>query len=627
MGLISNNSIATLTDIQHIEKTPFSEQNLPESTYSLLKESAQKFGEKTALRYLSRGTLDEATTCYSYKTLFHRVNQTANAFIQLGVTKHDVVSMIMPNIPEAHFTMWGAEAAGIFNPINPLLNPEHIISLLNEVNAKILITLSPGCDQELWNKITLVKDRVPSLKYIITVGDPHIIDEHLGESILDFNSLVTPQNPYALNNGRVIKRQDIASMFHTGGTTDTPKLAPHSHENEIACCFQIVMAGDLHKESRSFCGLPLFHVNAVFVTGLASWLVGGEVILGTASGFRSPQVIENFWGLVEKYRISFFSCVPTILMMLLEQPTTGHDLTSLDVALCGAAPLSTSLMESFEAKTGIRLLEAYGQTEGAVGTTCNPKYGQRKVGSVGLPLPYMNIRIVEVDDEGNIVRECGVNEVGSVAICGPNVFSGYHLEKHNKGLWIDKQWFNSGDLGRLDEDGYLWLTGRSKDLIIRGGHNIDPQVIEDAFYKHPDVAQVAAIGKPDKRVGEVPAVCIQLKKSATGVSIDALLDHGAQHIHECAARPKDIFIVEQIPVTAVGKVFKPELRDWVTKNVVVEELTNVSLNSFDVHVEQHKQYGQLVRVQCQPEQSETVLSALEKYAFKLNVDVQQTTTN
>lgn len=614
-----NYEITDLNDIEAIAATPFLERSLPNSTYELIEQAAHKYQDKVALRFLPAATLEEQSLTFSYQQLFSQVTKTANAFHQLGVEKHDVVAMLLPNLPQAHFTIWGAEAAGIFSPINPLLEVEHIASIMNEAKVKVLVTVAPSLNQELWQKAQALKERVSSLNYIVTVAMDQQ-DAHLSNFVLDFNTLTAKQPGDTLISQRQFNRDDVASLFHTGGTTGTPKLAPHSHENEIACCFQIVAAAQLDTHSVCFCGLPVFHVNAVFITGLAPWLSGGEVILGTATGYRTPAVISNFWALVEKYKISFFSAVPTILSGLLEAPTKGYDLSSLDVALCGAAPLPTELMRRFENQTGIRLLEAYGQTEGTVGTSCNPKFGERKIGSVGLPLPYVQIKIAEVDENGKLTKECQTNESGCVLIKGATVFKGYSKPEQNIGQWAADGWFNTGDLGRLDEQGYLWLTGRSKDLIIRGGHNIDPQMIEEAFFKHPDVVEAVAVGKPDKRLGELPAVYIQLKQGSS-VNTEQLLSHAKTHIHERAAIPKDIFIAEQVPLTAVGKVFKPTLRNQLTKMVVEVDLKACTSNTFSVEVEQDKKYGQCVSVQCHKHDENKVSAQLSDYTFKLRINL------
>ncbi len=197
------------------------------------------------------------------------------------------------------------------------------------------------------------------------------------------------------------------------------------------------------------------------------------------------------------------------------------------------------------------------------------------------------------------------------------VFKGYLKAENNQSIWVEGDWFNTGDLGRQDADGYFWLTGRSKDLIIRGGHNIDPQVIEEAMHKHPAVAMAAAVGKPDERVGELPAVYIQLKPGYN-VSIDELLQHAQQTISERAAIPKDIWLIEQIPVTAVGKTFKPELRLDAMRRTLLERLGDLA-ETLQVKVRPDSQYGMHADIQAiQPITDWRTLAEQRLALFKLS---------
>ncbi len=626
-----NVQVSGLKDLEVLERTPFEQLNLPASTYALLEASKQQFGDRAALRFLLEGKPEESGVCYSYNELFAKVTQTANALNQLGITKDDTVAMLLPNLPQSHFTIWGAEAAGIFNPINPLLEVEHIASILNETQCSVLVTLAPMMGTELWDKAQAVKAEVPSLTHIIAVDLANFLPEelrqlvtadrveYLSDSVLDFDNFIDSQNADTLDNGRIIQGSDIASYFHTGGTTGTPKLAPHTHANEVAATFQINTAGNMAVGDTVLVGLPLFHVNAVF-TGLSAWFGGGEVILATPQGYRTPAVMENFWALVEKFEINIFSAVPTILSGLLAFPTEGYNLSSLKYAICGAAPLATELARQFEEKTGLVLLEGYGQTEGTCASTLSPRYGDRRIGAVGIRLPYMGVRIVEVDEKtGLAIRDCDTNESGCIAINGPNVFSGYKQVEQNQGQWVEDGWFNTGDLGRLDDEGYLWLTGRSKDLIIRGGHNIDPQMIEEALFKHEAVADVAAVGRPDARVGELPVAYVQLKPE-TSISNSELMAFAQDNIHERAAVPKEIIIIEAMPLTAVGKIFKPDLRNAITEVVVREELEKLDVTASQISVIVDKKFGQSVTVTLDDsEKAQSLTEALGQYSFKSEV--------
>jgi fatty-acyl-CoA synthase len=336
----------------------------------------------------------------------------------------------------------------------------------------------------------------------------------------------------------------------------------------------------------------MFHVNAVMVTGLLPFSRGAHVILGTAQGYRGDGVVPRFWEIVERHRINFFSAVPTVYAALLQQPTQGRDIGCLQYGLCGAAPLPVELMRRFQDTTGLKILEGYGLTEGACVSTCNPPLGERRLGSIGLRLPLQPMKPVVLDDSGAYVRDCADGETGVLVTRGPNVFAGYKTPEHNRGLWIDAgenaRWLNTGDLGRRDADGYFYLTGRKKELIIRGGHNIDPASIEEPLHGHPAVQIAAAVGRPDAHAGEVPVAFVQLKAGAA-VAEDELLSFARAHIRERAAVPKAIRVVPAMPLTAVGKVFKPALRKREIESALGDALrqAGVSMRWIDASNDQN----------------------------------------
>lgn len=568
--------IRTLQDIEQIESTPLSERDLPSSTFELIRRTAQIRPDAPALSFILQGTGEETALRLNYAELLGKTTQTANAFHRLGLRPGKAVSFLLPNLPQTHYTIWGGEAAGIVNAINPLLDPEHIAELIHASDSELLVTLAPFPGTDLWDKVNALRDQLPELKAILCVDMANLLPEPqrsaikaqrgpLPDGVLDFDETIAACPADHLESGRVIAADDIASYFHTGGTTGTPKLAPHSHGNEVAMAYSMNLVTRFGIGDVTLCGLPLFHVNGVIVTGLAAFIGGAEVLLATPQGYRNSTLISNFWKVIERHKVSFFSGVPTIYAGLLQVPSEGHDLSSLKYALCGAAPMPVELIRQFEAKTGLALIEGYGLTEGTCGSCANPPAGERRPGSIGLPMPYCAVSIKVLDEQGSYVRDAEQNEIGNLCIRGATVFRGYLQASKNAGIWVDGDWFNTGDLGRVDADGYIWLTGRSKDLIIRGGHNIDPQMIEEALHKHPAVAMAAAVGKPDAKAGELPVVYVQLKPGSQASEAE-LLEHAAAHIPERAAIPKDAWIIDAIPLTAVGKTFKPALRfDAITR--------------------------------------------------------------
>jgi len=351
---------------------------------------------------------------------------------------------------------------------------------------------------------------------------------------------------------------DVASYFHTGGTSGSPKIAPHTHANEVFTGWATGFAADVGPGDVLLCGLPLFHVNAAIVTGVAAFQTGATVLLFGREGYRNRAMLGMFWEVVARERVTFFSGVPTVYAALLDIDTQGRDLSSLRYAICGAAPMPTELIRRFEARTGVRILEGYGLTEGTCVSAINPRDGERRPGSIGLRIPYQQMKIAILDEAGRHVRDCASDEAGAVLISGPNVFPGYKNPADNARLWAADGWLNTGDLGRRSADGYFWLTGRAKELIIRGGHNIDPKAIEQALYRHPAVISAAAVGQLDAYAGEVPVAFVALKPGDATTPAD-LLALARPHIGERAAVPVRIEILDALPITAVGKIFKPRL--------------------------------------------------------------------
>jgi fatty-acyl-CoA synthase len=581
--------IRTLSDIEEIERVPLAERQLPESTYAMIRRSALISPDHAALVFFPDGEHYRDAIKVTYHQLLGRIHQVANMLYELGVGPNDVVSLLLPNLPQTHFALWGAEAAGIANPVNPMLEPGQIAAILRAAGPKVLIALGPLPGSDIWEKVVAIRPEVPGLTTVIQVlGQPHPEQEWLS-----FETQVEQYPADRLLSGRSIASGDLAAYFHTGGTTGTPKLARHTHANEVFDAWAMTQMADFRPEDVTLCGLPLFHVNAVHVTGLAPLSVGASIVLLGPAGYRDTGVIKHFWKIVENYHATSFSGVPTLYSNLLRVPVDA-DVHSLKMAICGAAPMPVELFTSFEQRTGLRILEGYGLTEATCASSMNPRYGERRVGSIGLHYPYQAMKTVILDQQGRYARDCQPDETGTLVVKGPNVFAGYVQEEHNRGLWVADGWLNTGDLGRQDRDGYFWLSGRSKDLIIRGGHNIDPAVIEEALYTHPAVALAAAVGKPDAYAGELPVAYVVLKPGAT-VTEQALLDYAQQTVKERAAVPKSIVILDQMPVTTVGKIFKPPLRCDAVHRVYTEALATVLPADFscEVRVESHQQYGML----------------------------------
>lgn len=620
-------TMATVADIEEVENIPYWERVKEDSTLEVIRKGAAIDPEAVAISFLFNGDTYQQPQEVTYAQLIGRIHQTANMLHDLGVGPTDVVTYLLPNIPQTHFILWGSEAVGIANPINPMLEPATIKDICAAAGTKVLVALGefPGAD--IWQKVDSIRKDIPSLQAVIRVMGPS--DE--AEGIHGYEEEIDRYPGDRLTFDRIIKKDDIASLYHTGGTTGRPKLARRTHYNEVVLAYDLAIGTELQSGETVMCGLPLFHCNGTCVTGLMPFSVGGRVVLLSPMGYRDPTIMKNFWKIVEKYQASFFSCVPTVLGVLLDIPVGDADISSLKYTICGAAPLSVELFNRFEAYSGLKIMEGYGLTETACASAVNPKDGERKVGSIGLRLPYHWIQVAILDDAGRFVREADTNEIGVICVKGPCVFKGYVEDIHNQGIWADEkqEWFNTGDLGRQDEKGYLWLTGRRKELIIRGGHNIDPATIEEALYKKEGVKVVAAVGRPDAHAGEVPVAYVEVA-DMDSVSQDELMEWAKSNIGERAAVPKEVIITDQIPLTAVGKIFKPALRWDAIKRTYQQELAALgeSAESISVDVGEDKVYGTLAKIKIKAASGvdkksieDKVPEILSRYTVKYNVVV------
>ncbi|MCL1089119.1 acyl-CoA synthetase [Shewanella profunda] len=628
---------------------------LPASTYDMIRQGAARDPHAPALTFFLQADEHKDPETWTYQALLEQIHQTANFLHKLGADKDTVIAYILPNLPETHFIIWGGQATGIVAAINPLLEPEAMADLLNAAGASILVTLAPFPGTDLFAKVSQMLPKVRGIRHLVLVNlcdrvrgakkqgakelqqmevlrlcGSGLLSSRLPAQILvhDFAEAIDSQTKDKLNSARVFSSSDYSSYFCTGGTTGAPKIAVRTHGNEVANAWSAsqFFGSDTAKPRKVFCGLPLFHVNAVLVTGLLPFSIGGQVILGTPQGYRGEGVVSRFWELVEHHQINSFSGVPTLYASLMQVPIGDRDISSLDYALCGAAPMPVEVFRRFQDITGVKILEGYGLTEGTCVSSVNPLRGERRPSSIGLRVPGQQMKTVLLDEQQHYVRDCVTEEVGVIVISGPNVFSGYKIAEQNQHLWVQMDdgqlWLNTGDLGRQDAEGYFWLTGRKKELIIRGGHNIDPSSIEEVLHQHPAVQVAAAVGRPDPQVGELPVAYVQLKPGAS-TTVSELMEFAKQQIVERAAVPKQIQIVDAIPLTAVGKIFKPALKHLEIRNALSASLREAGLEHFNLDVSEDKTLGISLLVQLESSndkaQAEQVLGQYP-FHFKLEDD-------
>jgi len=340
----------------------------------------------------------------------------------------------------------------------------------------------------------------------------------------------------------------LALLIYTSGTTGRPKGVMLDHANISATAELIIGWFEMTHDTRCLLVLPLFHVNGIMVSVMSPLLAGGSTFI--AERFHAA----SFWATVEQVRPTFFSAVPTIYALLASRPGGQHDARSLRFVICGAAPMPRQLIGEFEERFGAPVVEGYGLSECTVACTLNPLHGVRKAGSVGLPLPGIDVGVVNQADE---LLPAG--QAGEVVVRGPNVMRGYLGRPQETAQVLRGGWLHTGDVGRFDDDGYLTLVDRVKDMIIRGGENIYPKEIEDVLYAHSAVLEAAVVGKPDAVFGEQPVAFVALRQDES-IKSDDLIEHCRQSLARYKV-PREVYVEQTLPKNALGKIAKPVLRE------------------------------------------------------------------
>lgn len=597
---------ASLQDRDAIEaEKPWADRAIPATLYEQLSRTAQKFPDRPAISFqLLSGPKDRAETL-TWGQLQAQATQAANLFRSLGITPTDVVAYVLPNCTEAATAMLGGAVAGIALPINPLLEPEQIAAILREADAKVVVTLKPFPKTDVAQKVTEACRHAPHVHTVLEVD----LNRYLAPPKRWIVPFLRPKRSPTHADTKCFRRelagqpatltfddpqQDrVAAYFHTGGTTGMPKVARHLYSGML---YNGWLGAQLlfNEHDNIMCPLPLFHVFAVHVIMMSAICSGAHVVLPTPQGYRGAGVFDNFWKLCERWKISFVITVPTAVSALMQR-SVDADISCVRMAFSGSAPMPMELFKRFESACGINICEGYGLTEATCLVSVNPPEGVKKVGSIGIPFPYTHVKIVQQTDEGP--HECPPGDVGEICVASPGVYAGstYTEDDRNHALFHEDIYLRTGDLGRLDEGGYLWITGRAKDVIIRGGHNIDPAEIEEALLAHPAVAFAGAIGQPDSHAGELPCAFVELCADADVTSED-LMAHARAHIHERAAVPKHLTILPELPKTAVGKVFKPALRMLAIARVYDDALGAAGLSARVVDVLDDRRRGLVARI-------------------------------
>jgi fatty-acyl-CoA synthase len=593
--------IRTQADIANLEQVPASGHVTQRNVLDLIEEAAKQHADRTAIRFLSGTTANDPVRDISFAELRQRVIQTANLLHAEGVGPEDTVTLLMPSVPETFFALWGAEIGAIANPVNYFLNASQIAGIMKEAGTKALIAADPSLFPDIWPKVDEIRSAIPSLK-VFRVGGTGSMP-----GVIDFEAAIARQ-PDELVKPKDLTRNTMAALFHTGGTTGLPKLARHTHGALAIAAWSNALMFDLRPGAVLLNPLPQFHVGGSIFGALSAVASGWTVLIPTPLGARNPNVVRDWWSIIERNRVTIAGAVPTSLAAVMNVPREGHDLSSLEVFVSGGSTVPVELIRRIEGELGVPVVEGYGMTEVHCYSTMNPMHGERRPGSVGLRLPYLEVRVADVAGDGTILGDCPTGTIGHVLMKGPQVTPGYLDVRHDRGAMLSDGWLDSGDLGRLDADGYLWLTGRSKDLIIRGGHNIDPIVIEEVLVRHPAVETAAAVGLPDSYAGEVPMAFVQLRPGADATP-DELREFCRREIPERAAVPVQVVAIPQMPLTGVGKIFKPALRLEATQRAFAAALAPLKAEGVtaDVTVRNDATHGTLAVVRIAGGPSDAVV--------------------
>jgi fatty-acyl-CoA synthase len=590
-------ALKSVADIEAIERTPLDER-LRISNFSRRIDLAlaARGADDTAIFYVPDGDVTRTAARVSFRDLRRNIDRTACLLRAHGIGRNDVVAIVLPNVPQIYWSILGAMAAGIVFPINWMMEPHSLHRLLMESAAKAVISLGPTPGFKIWESIMSIAGDLPAGTRIWSVAGPE--GNVLGETDLDIDLSKPMDRPVP---GDDIHGATIGAYVHSGGTTGLPKIVKLSHRNMSYRHWTLQLATRLFLGEVILHDTPMFHVGGLIGRCLPPLASGASILIPSTMGARDKRYISNYWKFVEKYRVTRLSGVPTTLAVLAKSSPQQSDLSSLEpYFITGSTALPTSVRQAFEHVSGVRVLNSYGMTENTASVAIDPRDGVSREGSSRIRLPYTEIRVVLINAQSQHVRLCGPEEIGMLQVRGPGIASGYLNPAHQVGALTEDGWLITGDLGRIDSDGYVFVTGRAKDIIIRGGHNIDPALIEEPLLRFPEVLHAAAVGKPDSYAGEIPIAYVQLVSGAQTTEAD-LMRFLTGCIAERAAIPKEIIIVEKLPLTDVGKPIKAALRKDIAERTfrsVLSETTALSCKNgqLEIAVNPHPTWGLVVSI-------------------------------
>jgi fatty-acyl-CoA synthase len=539
-----------------------------------LESLAKAQGQAIAQSYVASGDPAAEPINLTFGEFVAQTRRRSNALCALGVETSDVIAFAAPLSETSYPMMMATMATAACAPINYFLEADALAHIVRASGAKFLLLHSCFDDgPDIVDKLRRIHEVLPHVQ-LISFGTGERID-----GVTDLESVAAGLSASSWNADLEHSRDRVVALFHTGGTTGFPKLVPHTEAMYDAMIDACGAGEGTAPGELMISGLPLFHTSGALQAGLVPLANGARILIPSSRGFRDRQAITNYWRFARRFGITIGGGVPTVLAAISAIDPDGP-ITSIKRFLVGGAPTAKATIAKIREMTeGAEIVEGWGMTETCGFSVLNP-HGRTKVGSVGVPFPGVDLEIRDFSGDGSTGTRCETNVIGEVVVRGAIVIDRYFDDRPN--AFTEDGWLRTGDLGRLDEDGYLWITGRAKDLIIRAGHNIDPATIEEPAYQHPAVQLAAAVGKPDKYAGELPILFVQLKPGARASEGD-LEEFLRERIVERAAIPKSVVIVAEIPLSGPGKISKLLLRRQAISNVFQEEIDRLDLGRLRIH--------------------------------------------
>ena len=506
-----------------------------------LQSQAEQQPNKIAYHFMGKDT--------SYGELEHAVGKFAQALTTLGVKKGDHVALLLGNTPHFIVSLYASMRIGAtVIPVNPIYTPSEISYIVNNGDVKVVIALDL-----LVPLVTEGEKLFPKVEhYIICETQDDVMERvellptmvhaktSLFQALLHAAHEVAPITP--------VKIDDTAVILYTSGTTGVPKGAMLTHGNLYSNARDIGTYLQYTADDKVIATLPVFHVFALTVVVNAPLISGATIIL--VPKFSPKEVFH----LVKEQQATVFAGVPTMFNFLYQLPNSDvADFATIRLAISGGASMPVSLLHNFENKFNVRISEGYGLSEASPVTCFNPLIRERKAGSIGMSINNVENKVV--NEYGD---EVPVGEVGELIVRGPNVMKGYYKMPEDSAFALRDGWLYTGDLARMDEEGYFYIVDRKKDMIIVGGYNVYPREVEEVFYAHPEVVEAAVVGFPDPDFGEAVHAYVVVKDEA--VTEEVLMAYCKEHLAKYRV-PKEIEIIDELPKNTTGKILRRSLKE------------------------------------------------------------------